>query len=153
MMELGRVRLGDKSAKGAPRKLNTFRFTSASRVLLDAIAEKYGGEVHEWKGAPDEGYFEVTTTSRELEILFPPVYSNEDGTPTVPFSQWLELWSGGGCQRRCDGETEALSGKPCMCDPDNRACKPTTRISFMLPDIPGLGLWRVESHGWNAAAD
>src|SRR5439155_26461896 len=51
------------------------------------------------------------------------------------------------------GDTEALSGKACMCGPDSRAWKPTTRISFMLPDIPGLGLWRVESHGWNAAAE
>ncbi|MBA2643597.1 MAG: hypothetical protein H0U82_11835 [Actinobacteria bacterium] len=67
--------------------------------------------------------------------------------------EWLELWSGGGCERRCDGETEALSGKPCLCNPDERACKPTTRIAFMLPDVPGFGLVRLESHGWNAAAE
>jgi hypothetical protein len=153
MMELGRVRLGEKGSRGEPRKLTTFRFTSASRALLEAVAVKYGGKVREWKNAPDEGYFEVTTEAAELEIVFPPIFADTDGKPTVPFSQWMELWSGGGCQRRCDGEMEALSGKPCLCDPDKRNCQPTTRISFMLPDIPGLGVWRVESKGWNAAAE
>lgn len=153
MMELGRVRLGEKGAKGEPRKLDTFRFTSASRVLLEAVAERYGGEVREWQGAPDEGYYEVVTKADALDVVFPPIYSDADGSPTVPFSQWMELWKSGGCERRCDGETEALSGKACLCDPKDRACKPTTRISFMLPDIPGLGVWRVESKGWNAAAE
>lgn len=160
-MELGRVRLGgEKQANAIGRKLDSFRFTSASRVLLEAVAAKYGGKVTEWASAPDEGYFQVLTDAAELEIVLPPVFSASDGTPTLPFSQWMELWSGGGCQRRCDGATEALSGKPCLCQPavdkkgeGERACKPTTRLSFMLPDIPGLGVWRVESKGWNAAAE
>lgn len=159
MMELGRVRLGDKGPKGEPRKLNTFRFTSASRTLLEGVAEKHGGKVAEWKGAPDEGYFQVTTDATELKIVLPPVFSDADGSPTLPYSQWFELWSAGGCQRRCDGETEALSGKPCMCDPEKRKendpamCRVVTRVSFMLPDVPGLGVWRIDSHGWNAAVE
>lgn len=159
MMELGRVRLGEKGPKGEPRKLSTFRFTSASRPLLDAVAEAHGGTVEEWQGAPDEGYFQVTTDATRLDIILPPVYSDADGAPTLPYSQWYELWSGGGCQRRCDGVTEALSGKPCMCDPDKRrdgdkaSCKVITRVSFMLPDVPGLGVWRIDSHGWNAAVE
>src|SRR6266545_6124336 len=153
MMELGRVRLGEKGPKGEPRKLSSFRFTSASKVLLDALAEKHGGTVREWKGAPEEGYWEVTTKATELDIILPPVYSDIDGRPTVPYSQFFELWSGGGCQRRCDGITEAVSGKPCLCTGENRACKITTRVSFMLPDIPGLGVWRLESHGMNAAVE
>jgi hypothetical protein len=32
-------------------------------------------------------------------------------------------------------------------------CKPTTRMSLMLADIPTLGTWKLESHGWNAAAE
>ena len=46
-----------------------------------------------------------------------------------------------------------------MCDPDKRKagaaseCKLTTRVSFMLPDVPGLGVWRLDSHGWNAAVE
>jgi hypothetical protein len=152
-MQLGRVRLGEKGSKGEPRKLDNFRFTSASRALLEAVAAKYGGKVQEWQGAPDEGYFELKTTSTELDIILPPTFSDEDGSPSLPWSQFFELWSGGGCQRRCDGVTETLSGKPCLCDPDDRACDVTTRVQFMLPDIPGLGVWRLDSKGWNAAAE
>lgn len=160
MMELGRVRLGEKGAKGEPKKLTTLRFTSASRPLLEAIAEKHGGTVQPWTGAPDEGYFEVTTNTDHIDIVLPPVFSDTDGTPTAPYSQFFELWSGGGCQRRCDGVTELLTGTPCKCladvqraGEDARECNVTTRVSFMLPDIPGLGVWRLESHGYNAAVE
>jgi hypothetical protein len=153
MMTLGRVRMGEKSSSGAPKKLDTFRFTSASAELLASVAAKYGGTVKPWQGAPDEGYFEVVTETAELDIVLPPVFAQADGAPTVPYSQWLELWSAGGCQRRCDGVTEAISGEACMCDPDARQCQITTRISFLMPDIRGLGVWRLDSHGWNAAAE
>lgn len=153
MMQLGRVRLGEKGPKGEPKKLTTFRFTSASRVLLEAVAAKHGGTVQEWQGAPDEGYFEVTTLASSLDIVLPPVFSDADGRPTTSYSQWFESWSGGGCQRRCDGLTEMLSSKPCMCNPEARQCKTTTRVSFMLPDIPGLGVWRLDTHGEYAAIE
>lgn len=160
MMELGRVRLGHQVAyeqngvtKYRAAKLSTLRFTSASKPLLEAIAAKHGGTVKTWVNAPDEGYYEVFTNATEIDIILPPVYSAVDGSPTASYSQFFELWSGGGCQRRCDGETEAISGKACMCDPDGRECKITTRVSFMLPDIPGLGVWRLESHGYNAAVE
>lgn len=152
-MELGRIRLGDKGAKGQPQKLTQFRLTSASKPLLEAAAVIYGGTVDTWEGAPDEGYFELYTTSDTLDVIVPPTFSQRDGSPSAPYSQYFELWSGGGCTRRCDGETELITGKPCQCDPDNRACKITTRASLMLPRIPGLGVWRLESHGWNAATE
>lgn len=153
MMEVARVRLGRKGSRGQPEKLDRFRFTSASREWLEKLAAIYGGTVKEWKGAPDDGYFEVITDAQAIEVVFPPVFSADDGSLTLPCSQWLELWSGGGCQRRCDGITEAISGKPCICAPDARQCKPTTRLSFILPDVSGVGLVRLESHGWNAAAE
>jgi hypothetical protein len=153
MMQLGRVRIGEKGPKGEPRKIDSFRFTSASKALLEAVATTYGGKVTEWEGAPDEGYFQVTTEAKELRIILPPVFSAADGSPTTSYSQWYELWSGGGCQRRCDGQTESLSGQACMCNPDDRACDITTRVSFMLPEIPGLGVWRLDSKGWNAAVE
>ena len=155
MMELGRIRLGDKGTKGQPQRLSSFRLTSASRALLEAAAVLYGGEVRDWAGAPDEGYLELYTEASELDVLLPPVLSMVDGHPTLPYSQYFELWSGGGCQRRCDGETELISGKPCLCDPDpeKRECRVTTRVSVMLPRVPGIGVWRLESHGWNAATE
>lgn len=164
MTELGRIRLGEKGPKGEPKKLAVFRFTSASEALLQAVAARYGGDVKPWEGAPGEGYFEVVTKSAAIDVVLPPVFSDANGEPTYPFNQWFELWSAGGCQRRCDGGTEALSGEACKCEVDiakaaaqgkkfDRQCKPTTRVSVMMPDLPGLGVWRLESHGYNAAAE
>ncbi len=161
MMELGRVRLGEKGPKGEPRKRDTFRFTTASQALATAVADKYGGTAEPWPDAPDgEGYWQVATDANELNIILPPVYSDADGSSTTTWSQWFELWSGGGCQRRCDGETEMLSGQRCLCraaveenGEDARECQVTTRVSFMLPEIPGLGVWRLDSKGWNAATE
>ena len=156
-MRLGKVRLGDKGTKGEPRRLTKFRLTSPSRALLEAAAAEYGGEVKEWTGAPDEGVYELYTNTDTLDIILPPVFSDRDGSPTLPYSQAYEMWSAGGCERRCDGETEVLSGKPCLCgeargsDPKT-TCRITTRLNVMLPKIPGLGVWMMESHGWNAAS-
>lgn len=143
LAEHGRIRLGAKGDKGQPKKLETFRLTCASKDKLEVAARIYGGKVREWSDAPDKGYYELYTDATELNVLIPPI--------ATLCSQYYETWSGGGCKRRCDGETELLSGEKCKCDPDDRECKVTTRISVMLPQIPGLGLWRLESHGWHAA--
>lgn len=146
MAEVGRIRLGEKSEKGAPKKLATFRLTSSNKRALDAAAKLYGGTVREWKDAPSAGQYELLTQATELNVIIPPV-------PRL-CSQFYEMWAAGGCTRRCDGETEMISGEPCKCDPEADAknrCKITTRISVMLPELPGVGLWRLESHGWNAA--
>ena len=152
MMQVGRVRLGEKGPRGEPRKLSTFRFTSADRTLLDEIAASYGGDVTEWTGAPDEGYFQVTTEAKQLDVILLPRYSEIDGSPSTTYSQWYEQWSAGGCKRRCDGITEQLSGKPCLCDPDKRTCQITTRVSFMLPG-QRVGLWRLDTKGYYAAVE
>ena len=116
MMELGRFRPGgEKSEKKPGRKLDHWRVTSASRALLEAIAEQYGGKVTAWENAPDEGYWQVYTETHEVHGVFPPIFSDIDGSPALPLSQFFEEWSGGGAQRRCDGVTETLSGKPCLC--------------------------------------
>lgn len=157
MRQLGRVRMGEKGPKGEPRKLTHFRLTSASERLLKAAAAdpKIGGVVRPWEGAPDEGYYELHTKTDALEIVLPPTFSMEDGSPSTPYSQFYEHWTAGGCQRRCDGVTETFSGQPCMCGPDKaeRLCKITTRIQFMLPSIPDVGVWRLDSHGYYAAVE
>jgi len=33
------------------------------------------------------------------------------------------------------------------------ACKPTTRLNVMLPDVPDLGFWRMECHGYQGAIE
>lgn len=154
--ELGRIRMGHqvttKSGKRAPSKLETFRLTSPSRDLIDRAASVYGGQVKAW-----EGQWEVVTKTDSLDIIVPPGQS---------ISQWYELWKGGGCARRCDGITEVLTDQPCLCAeqyPDipgridaakvGGACKATTRLNVMLPKLPDIGVWRLESHGYYAAVE
>lgn len=150
--ELGRIRIGQKvaTANGGtrPSKLNRFRLTSPSRELLDRVAKQYGGTVAPWTPDGGTGQFEVITEATRMPIK----------VPNQPVSQYYELWSGGGCQRRCDGVTELLKDRPCICkaedpDPQERQCKPTTRLSVVLSEVPGVGVWRLESHGYYAALE
>lgn len=145
LRELGRIRAGDKSEKGAPRKLTSWRLTSPQQALLNEAAELWGGKVTPWQ-SPAGNQWQLYTETDTLRIVIP-------GDQAI--TQWYELWSGGGCQRRCDGQTEMLSDSPCMCDPDpeQRECKPTTRLNVMLPDLSDLGQWRLESHGFYAATE
>lgn len=144
-VEVGRIRAGAKSEKGAPTKLTNWRLTSANRQALEAAAGIYGGQVREWSGAPNPGMWELFTESDTLRILVPP--------SAEPYTLWYESWSGGGCDKRCNGERDILNDAPCSCIPDDRKCKPTLRVSVMLPDLPGLGVWRWEGHGINAALE
>lgn len=149
MAEQGRIRLGQKvpigtSGKSRPDKLDRFRFTSANRGLIDQIAQKYGGSAKAWDNA-GKAEHEVITDARSI-----PVIVVKGG-----FSQWHELWSKAGCLHRCDGEKDATGA---FCDPDDPQHqqaieKPTTRLSVMLAEIETLGVWRMESKGWNAAAE
>ncbi|MEU5974372.1 hypothetical protein [Streptomyces sp. NPDC047315] len=147
--ELGRIRIGQKvpASNGGirPAKLNRFRLTSPSRPLLEKVAAQYGGTVAPWTPDGGAGQYEVVTDATRMPIL----------VPHQPVSQYYELWSGGGCQRRCDGVTELLSDRACLCGPDPQArqCKPTTRLSVVLSEIPAVGVWRLESHGYYAALE
>ena len=153
LTEIGRIRLGAKGAKGAPTKLETFRLTSKSKDAIDAAAEVYGGTVSIWNG-PDGQEFELVTEAKSIDVVVPPGQA---------LSQWYEMWSGAGCQRRCDGETETLSGGPCLCPTDQttrseqsargQACRPTTRLSVILPQVRSVGIWRLETHGYHAATE
>jgi len=150
--ELGRIRIGQQvegtNKKGEtytrPAKLNTFRLTSASKPLLEKVAELYGGEVQAWTPKGGSPQWEVITTSARIPILVPP----------QPVTQWLETWSAAGCIHRCDGVTNVLTDE--LCDPDDKAhqdARPTTRLNVVLRDVEGIGVWRLESHGWNAAIE
>ena len=147
MAEQGRIRLGEKVAtangKSRPGKLDKFRFTSANERLINDIAQMYGGTARPWDNA-GKAEHEVYTDAKSI-----PVIVVKGG-----LSQWMETWSGGGCTHRCDSVTNVLTGE--LCNPDDPAhinAKPTTRLSVMLRDIETLGTWRLESHGYNAAAE
>jgi hypothetical protein len=150
LREVGRIRCGDQvetaNGRRAPRKLERFRFTSDDQALIAQVAQLYGGEVAKWEGAPLGDQWQVYVAADRVPVVIAP------GLATL--SQWHELWSGGGCQRRCDGEVEQLTHVACICVAEGeRQCKPTTRLSVILPEVPGLGVWRLESHGYYAARE
>jgi hypothetical protein len=167
LTQVGVIRLGEKrvakSGKEYPTKLDSLRFTSPSRALIDAVSMLYGGDVVQWQSNTGPEW-QVITTVREIPVLVPPQHIDPNN----------ELWGKGYKSRMCDGETEKIRNVPCLCEqaarqryqqsgwpwPENdqfeRAkddCKPTTRMSLMLADVPSLGTWKLESHGWNAAAE
>lgn len=147
--ELGRIRIGERrptsGGKSRPAKLEVFRLTSRDRRAIDAAAAVYGGEPQKWAGPDGVQQWEVYTSAAEMAVVVPP----ED----LAFSQFYELWSGGGCQRRCDGRTEFIADQPCVCNPADRECDTHTRLSVILRDIPGLGVWRLDTQGWYAATE
>jgi hypothetical protein len=153
MVEVGRIRLGRKvtmnGGKTRPEKLSKLRFTSRDRRRIDAIAELYKGEVAAW-----EDEHEVYTDATEVPIAVVPGqalsrYFEQWGQKTIDGKKTPVI-----CLRRCDGELENKSGGPCLCaNEDQMVCKPTSRLSVVLTDVPGLGVWRLESHGWNASAE
>lgn len=166
--QLGRLRIGHlvpaKDGKMRPGRLDTFRFTTRSRHSADAIADLYGGTVQNWNNQ-----FEVITKHNSIGVTIPP--------RDQIVSQWYEMWSKGGNLRRCDSRLEQKSGGPCLCphadDPGDydlveaaakerarlakmnppRACKTMTRISVMIPDLPGLGVFRLDTGSYYAAVE
>lgn len=148
LAEIGRIRIGKQvptsSGGKRPAKLDTFRLTSRDKTRIDAAAQLWGGTVESWE-APSGGQWEVITETDVLDVIVPP--------SAMAFSQYYELWSAGGCQRRCDGVTELISDQPCICDPDKPDCSIHSRLSVMLRDLPGLGVWRVDTSGYYAAVE
>jgi Recombination directionality factor-like len=151
LTEVGRIRTGIKvpgnNGRTRPEKLTTLRFTSPAQHLIEEIANLYGGTCRPWR-SPTGPEFEVITERAEV-----PVY-----LPKQTIDPWYELWGNAYCNRRCDGETEKIRQAPCLCATEiakgaPRACKPTTRLSVMLADVPGYAVWRLESHGWYAATE
>jgi len=165
--QIGRIRLGTSVDTGKvkngrairqPKKLTAFRFTTHSEFAANAVAELLGGEVQPWTkadGAPTGGLWQVFTERDQINVIVPP------GPKAV--DSWYEMWLPAMCVRRCDGEVEQKSGNACLCPADldrraaeasqGRACRMTTRVNVMIPDLPGVGVWMLESHGYYAATE
>lgn len=145
LAETGRIRLGRRvtNAGGTqhPIKLTRWRFTSPSRAALENVAQAYGGQVRPW--AERKGQWDLISDVNRVPVIVPP----------NALSQYMELWEGGGCLRRCDGATMS-SGTPCLCKQERRlVCKPHTRLSVMLADVEGLGVWVLTTRGKTAGAE
>lgn len=149
LRQLGTLRMGElvsKNGKTYPTTRETWRVTTSDPKIAAAVAEQFGGKVVEWDSKSSEALC-VDTDAPALPIAVVPGHA---------LSQFYELWSGGGCQRRCDGIEELISGTPCLCDPDSdngRECKPTTRLSLVVRGIDALGLFRLNTGGWYAASE
>jgi Recombination directionality factor-like len=170
--ELGRIRTGTSVAVPGktwrrPVRLETYRFTTRDLELTTAVAELYGGTARPWEG--HAGQFEVTTQRDAIEVYVPP--------RTLTVDTDMVLYKGGICERRCDGITERKSGKPCLCpqpeDPDDEAsvrraldkrlrlaalnpaeaCTQQTQINVAIPDLPGLGKWRLVTGSYYVAVE
>lgn len=158
LRELGRLRTGYTDISGPrprPVKSQTWIVTSHAEHYVESAAEAWGGTPEKWQpagnGAPQ---FRVITDAVSVDALLP---SGD------PLSQTLELWSGGGCVRRCDGVTDIQSDSPCICRAqhgDNfheqakgTVCAATTRLNVFLPDMPDVGVWRAETHSHYAAQE
>jgi len=158
--EVGILRTGVRRPDGAPMTIDTFRFTSASRAAIAAVAEMYGGTARPWDNR-GHAQHEVITEAHELLVTVPPDIGS--------ISMWYEMWTAGGCQRRCDSEKEQKSGSPCLCAPlllkvpeedrgkerarlaglkTPKACALMTRVSVILPDLPDVGTWRLNTKSY-----
>jgi hypothetical protein len=178
-VEIGRIRMGAKveftNSKGErkerPNKLAEFRLTSPSRQAIEAAADKLKGTAQPWK-SPSGPQWEVYSSASVLDVIIP---------PGEPIQQDMELWGKRNpqnkkdpvvCLRRCAGGPDddgnlpvnRIDNTPCACPvldiprmldeaAAGRACKPTTRLRVALPDLPGIGVWRLESHGFYAAVE
>ena len=151
--EQGRIRLGVKTER-AMKSLDTFRFTSPDQSAIEQLAKIYGGNVGRWTAPRSkQPQWEVITEASEIRVYLPP----------HSIDVWYEMWSAGGCQRRCDGVTAEVPTRspdgmdidtvPCPCDLEKTPmqCAPYTRLRVILPDVKFGGVWRMESKGWNAA--
>jgi hypothetical protein len=152
--EHGRLRTGYTQGN-RPVRSATWVVTSHSEEHVRTAAKLWGGEPESWKPLNSTiEQWRVITKASSIEALI---------TPGDPLNQYNEMWSAGGCQRRCDGETELLSRKACLCtaqfgedwhqQPKGRVCSATSRLNVMLPDLSGMGLWRAETHSFYAASE
>lgn len=152
--EHGRLRTGYTQGK-TPKRSSTWIVTSHSEEHVRKAAELWGGTPEQWtplnQSTPQ---WRVTTAASSIEAII---------TPGDPLSQYNELWTGGGCKRRCDGQTEQLTRQPCLCarqfgedwhqQKKGTVCSATSRLSVMLPDLSGMGMWRAETHSFYAASE
>lgn len=161
LRRLGHIQFGKMNPAGtAPMRTDCARFRSADKALIEACAKVYGGEVIACTGDKTSGQWEVLSESLEVRVYLAP----------VPIEQAYEYYQGGRCVRRCNGETNAKDGSPCVCPVSDRDqmhedskkksseggqkyCKVKTRLFVYLADIPGLGVWEFGTGSIYAAGE
>lgn len=160
---LGKIRAGtsepSKNGRRRPVRSDTFIITSEYEHFVQSAYDTYGGIMDQWQPqGSGPAQWRVVTDEVALDAILMPGERS-------PLTQAYETWSGGGVQRRCNGQIERRSGEACLCKrqwgedewwrkaPVGKACKPTTRINLMLPEIPDIGVWLFETHSYHAALE
>jgi hypothetical protein len=152
--EHGRLRTGYTQGN-RPMRSATWVITSHSEEHVRTAAGLWGGEPEQWSPLNSTiTQWRVITKASSIEALI---------TPGDPLNQYNEMWSAGGCQRRCDGVTELLTRQACVClarfgedwhqQKKGVVCSTTSRLNVMLPDLSGMGMWRAETHSFYAASE
>jgi len=149
---VGKIHLGEKkeSAKGAeyPSQLPYFLVRESETTPADAVAafrEVYGDEPTElrivfptdnpedwndqhWRCYSASWGLTCKGTGRQAEAKIDPK-TNTWADKNSKTWEWQQLAKcGEACERAQDGR-----------------CKPVMRLSFLLPDVPGLGTWQIDS--------
>jgi hypothetical protein len=156
LAEQGRIRLGytaeGNNGKTRPVRSETFILTSHSQEHIEHAAALWGGAVEHWQPMGNGvKQYRVITNAKSIPAILP---------PGDPLTQAYEQWTKGGCQRRCDGVTEQFSGSPCLCLAEHgdqwyelgarTVCVSKSRLKVLLPDMQGLGAWRMETGSFYA---
>ena len=126
------------------------------------------------KGAPKTGnrpgqdldYFRFDTNDTELSTAFTEVYKRQPReinvflpykTTEQNFSSWMEEWAASSLLRRCDGENQVIwldenkrtyskGRQACLGCDGKTGCKPSGRLSVVIPELKRLGYVEVQTH-------
>ena len=141
-----------------PVKSRTLVFRGSDRKQLEAVAAIVGGDVSASPNPRAEGVWRLVSRAAALDVAIADELRDRPGL--------YEFWGKHGKLRDCDGRScrflvDVQSGErqenvPCFCTAhglrteDSDACRITTRLNVIIPafaDIPGMGVWQLESRG------
>ena len=149
---VGKIHLGEKkeSAKGGeyPSQLPYFLVRESETTPAEAVAafrEVYGDEPTElrvvfptdnpedwndqhWRCYGASWGLTCKGTGRQAQAKIDPSTKTWANKNSETWEWWQLSICGEGCERAQDGR-----------------CKPVMRLSFLLPDVPGLGIWQIDS--------
>ena len=166
MREVGRIRAGTSvevpgKTWRKPRRSDTLILTSFHQDLIVAAADMWGGTPEQWTPqGSNVPIWRVVTDAPQIPAILP------QGNP---LSTMFEMWTGGRCVRRCDGEWEEKTADrlvPCVCtasfgpkwyerDATNppTTCKITGRLNVYLEGLGDMGFWRIDVHSFYAVTE
>ena len=158
--ELGRIRMGTvvSNNRGGTRpvKLETFRLTSADEDLINNAAALWGGTPNLWEGAQGGAkQWEVILEKKAIAVMVPPI----EEASNLSCNSWafgLHKWMCDGDEAKYpddDGKINVMEcNRACQSD-DKNAPKMTFNLNLILPDLPGLGMWRLATGSYNAVRE